>query len=83
MSAAKKKRADFTLIWDGSFTFYGTLYRAKVLADLEQIVERQGHLALQSKFRKNRQDYGVFRVTVTAPEEKTKEKRVRKKQTKS
>jgi hypothetical protein len=79
MSAAKKKREDYTQIWDGSFTFYGKLYHVKVLADLEQLVELQGHLALANKFKKNKQDYGPFRVTVTAIEDKPKEKR-RKKQ---
>jgi hypothetical protein len=76
----KKPRSDFTLIWEGSFPFYGTLYKAKVLADLEQIVELQGHLALASKFKKNKGDYGPFRVTVTAIEEKTKKEKRKRKQ---
>jgi hypothetical protein len=75
----KKPRSDYSLIGEFSFTFYGKLYRVKVLADMDDILKTQGHLALQSNTQRNRQNYGPFRVTVTVPEEKPKQKRIRKK----
>lgn len=80
MMSPKKKREDYTLIGDFSFTFYGKLYHVKVLADLDQLLEVQGQLARASTSKRNKQDYGPFRVTVTAAEEKPKQKRTRKKQ---
>jgi hypothetical protein len=75
----KKKRSDYTLLGDFAFTFMGKHYYAHVLVDADELLESQGKLAEASRFKRNKQDYGPFRVTVTAiGSDGKKEKRKRK-----
>jgi hypothetical protein len=69
----KKQRKEYTFL--GAFQAPGG-YEIKVLADLDDILERQLPLALKATSGRNRQVYGPFRVTVkTRSDPKPKRKK--------
>jgi hypothetical protein len=53
-------------------------YLFKVLMDTAEILDRQAALAVNSRYGKNKQDYGPFRVTLSVPKPPAKEKRRKK-----
>ena len=75
----KKSRKAYMYL--GEFTSNageGSSYLFKVLMDTVEILDRQASLATQSRYGKNKQDYGPFRVTLSVPKPPAKEKRRKK-----
>ena len=74
----KKKREDYARVaeFKAPFNLPGlgrTVFKVTVLVDLEELLDKQGSLAVANKFRANKQTYGPFRVTIKEVVDKPKE----------
>lgn len=76
----KKQRSDYTLLGHFEFAYKGESYYVRVMVDPDELLAGQGELARASKQKRNKQDYGPFRVVVTATgaDGAVKQKRKRK-----
>ena len=80
MTTKKHKREDYSHVGDVHLNDEktGNTFWVEVLAALDDILETQGPLALESRFNKNKQMYGPFLVRVHVERAKTKEHRKKK-----
>lgn len=73
----KKRREDYIRIGEFKAPFKlesgQTVFKITVMADLDEILTKQGPLALANKYQHNKQTYGPFRVTVKEIEKKQDE----------
>jgi hypothetical protein len=74
----KKKREDYWRVAEFKVPFKlpgieQTMFKVTVLADLDELLNNQGALAVANKFKANKQTYGPFRVSVKEVVNKPKE----------
>lgn len=77
----KKSRKSYLYL--GEYTLKDKPYLFKVLMDASEILSRQEPLVKTSRFLKNRQDYGPFRVTVSLPSTPSSSSKEKRKRTQS